>query len=566
MATGVVLVLMGAACTTGSGGTIQPGTTQPPADPASVSTSPGGDGTTTSVVPDDSGRATGATVCWASSPAEGDAGIAWEDVTGDYGLIAPLTGMHAHASAWGDVDGNGYLDLMVGTFADRRPEVYAVRGATGPSPDRLLLAGGGAFTPDETFPDVYGRASGAAFADLDLDGDLDLIVSRNGAAAPSHVYENKDGTFVIRTDLGLPAGFGGRSVAVFHLDGDRLVDLLITEDRYTGASSRLFRNAGDFQFVPVGTSDGWPDDVHGLGVATGDLNADGFTDVFVSGSNRLFLGTGSSLREVDARVTAWEPVGNEDDVAGSAIGDVNGDGLPDLLIGQHFNSTLGRGGPQPVRLFLNRTATAGADPVFEEVTEAAGLTPLPTKAPHVEFADIDNDGLMDIVTSASAEDGRVPAVFRNQGVDDGVPRFATPPGLGSAQYWVTAPSADVDRDGRLDILAVEWEPSLPTILFGNRSASGNWLEVSYPAAAGGGPGTRIWAYVAGAAGDPAGLVGYGEIVAAQGYAAGAVDAVHFGLGDTSAVDLVVTPPIGGEKITISGVQANQRIELPGGCS
>ena len=169
------------------------------------------------------------------------------------------------------------------------------------------------------------------------------------------------------------------------------------------------------------------------------------------------------------------------------------------------------------------------------------------------------------MTSASAGDGTIPAVFRNEGIDGDVPRFSTPAGLGSAQYWVTAPTADVDRDGRLDILAIEWEPSLASILFANRSASGNWLEVSYPAAAGGGPGTRIWAYATGAAGDPSSLVASGEFVAAQGYAAGSPATVHLGLGDIHEVDLVVAPPAGGRSMTVTGVGANRRIELPAGC-
>ncbi|NIR39288.1 MAG: hypothetical protein GWN07_25775, partial [Actinobacteria bacterium] len=63
--------------------------------------------------------------------------------------------------------------------------------------------------------------------------------------------------------------------------------------------------------------------------------------------------------------------------------------------------------------------------------------------------------------------------------------------------------ADVDRDGRLDVLAVEWEPSLPSIMFRNTSASGHWIEVSVGAELGGGVGTRVDVFSSGAAGDPA---------------------------------------------------------------
>jgi len=557
----VVVLLVAGACTTGD--TVSTSAPTLPAGVASTRVVPSAT-TEGSPSPEPSGVQPVESACWSAPAADGGAPGTWTDVTADVGLIAPLTGMHAHAAAWGDVDADGALDLLVGTFADRRAEVYAVRGASGPSPDRLLTGNGSVFTIDESFAPTFGRASGAAFADLDADGDSDLVVSRNGDLAASSVYENTGSSLVEVETAGLPQKFGGRSVGVLHLDGDGQLDLVLVEDRYVGGNSRALRNRGGLRFEDAGDAFGWPAGVHGLGISTGDLNGDGLTDVFVSGSNRLFVGTGVGVREVDANVTAWAPVGREDDVAGSAMGDVDRDGKLDLLVGHHFNSTLDRGEAQSVRLFLNRTPD-GADPVFEEVTASAGLVPIPTKAPHVELADVDNDGWLDIITSASAEHGKVPATFMNEGATDGITRFTSPDGLGSAQYWVTAPTADFNRDGRLDVLAVEWEPSLPSILFRNASASGNWLEVAFDLDDGGGPGTRISLYEVGRSGDPDGLLGSSELVASQGYAAGAVEAAHFGLGEIDLVDVVVRPPLGAAPMAITGVAVNQRLQLPDGC-
>jgi hypothetical protein len=307
-----------------------------------------------------------------------------------------------------------------------------------------------------------------------------------------------------------------------------------------------------------------PSDVAGLGVATGDLNRDGLTDLFVAGSNRLFVGTGSGVAEVTGNDLAWPPAGPEDDAAGAAIADVNRDGWPDLVVGQHYNSTLSQGTPAPVRLYLNHTENAGDHPVLDDVTEEAGLVGLPTKAPHVEVVDFDNDGWPDILATASSGGGALPAVFHATGVTGGVPRFEPPAGLGSTQYWVSGPTADVDRDGRVDLLLVEFEPALPSLLMLNRSESGHWIEVSVSADAGGAVGTVVAAYEAGGAGDAARLVGMREIVATVGYTAGVEQVAHIGLGEVTEVDLVVTPP-GGEPITVTGVRADRHLRLPDGC-
>ena len=541
--------------------------------PPSTSSSASSGATTTATGETAPGETTAASgdglTCWASPASDGDPGITLGDITEAVGLVDPLIGMRGHAAAWGEVDGDGLPDLFFGTFATARQDVYTVRGASGASPDRLLLDDGTAFSVDAAFPETFGRSSGAVFADLDNDGDQDLVVSRNVTerdpdGAPSQVLENTGTGFAVAADAGIDPTLGGRSIGVLDVDEDGLLDLLILEDRYRGGSSRLYRNLGDLRFDDATVDLGLGNGVDGLGIATGDLNGDGHTDVFVAGSNRLFVGTGSGLAEADAAALRWEAYGNEDDVAGAAIADVDRDGRLDLLVGHHYNSTLSQSREVPVRLYLNRTPEPGAAPLLEDVTETAGLVGLPTKAPHVELADLDNDGWPDIVTTASAADGTRPAVFRHLGLVDGIPRFEAPAGLGSAQYWVSGPTADVDRDGRLDILLVEWEPSIPSLLLRNTSASGHWLEVSVdPALVG--IGSRVDVYTAGGAGDPGARLGSREITASLGYTAGVLQVTHFGLGEATVVDVVVTPPHGASPLTLTNVSADRHIRVPDGC-
>lgn len=510
-------------------------------------------------------------MCWSSPPASGEQGIAFSDQTETLGLVAPLTGIYGHAAVWGDLTGDGYLDLFVGTFADRDVEDYQVRGGVGPAPDRLLVRdGGGPFQPFGGFEDMFTRTSGGAVVDLDNDGDLDLVLSRNwdddNPDAPATLIMRNDGSsFTAVPITAVPAEFGGRSVGVIDYNADGMMDLFIAEDRWSGGRSTLLENLGDLAFQDATTAAGIPSGVHGLGVAAADLNGDGLGDLFVSGSNRLFIANGDgTFTEASSPVFDWQVYDDEDDVAGVSVADVNRDGLQDVLIGQHYNSTVDDGRLVPVRLYLNRGTDADGAPLFEDVTEAAGLVGLATKAPHVEINDMDNDGWPDLVTTASAGDGTVPAIFRHTGLSGDIPTFSVPDGLGNAQYWVAGPTADFDRDGRLDLLLVEWEPSMPSLLLRNESASGNWLQVSVDPDRSFGIGWLVEVFEADGLDKPEELLGAREITVTQGYSAGVAPIAHFGLGDVGVVDVRLTAP-DGETHEVKSLEANQHVRLPDGC-
>ncbi len=560
----VVLALALVSCDAG-----EPGA-DPPTDPTEAPI--GTESVASSVSPEGNDtQAPSGVACWSSPPAEGEPGIAFSDETETLGLVAPLTGIYGHAAVWGDLTGDGLLDLFVGTFADRDIEDYQLRGATGPAPDRLLTRdGGGPFQILDGFEDMFTRTSGGVVVDLDNDGDLDLVLSRNWdddnpAAPATQVMRNDGASFTAVPITTIPAEFGGRSVGVLDYNADGLMDLFITEDRWSGGRSTLLENRGDLSFEDVTAAAGIPPGVHGLGVAVADLNGDGAQDLLVTGSNRLFIATGDgSFAEADNTVFGWQIYDDEDDVAGVSVADVNRDGLLDVLIGQHFNSTVDDGRLVPVRLYLNRGTDAAGMPSFEDVTEAAGLVGLPTKAPHVEINDMDNDGWPDLVTTASAGEGTVPAIFRHNGLSGDVPTFSVPEGLGSAQYWVAGPTADVDRDGRLDLLLVEWEPGLPSLLLRNESASGNWLQVSMDPDRSFGIGWLVEVFEAGGLDEPEALLGARGITVTQGYSSGVAPTAHFGLGEVSTVDVRLTAP-GGETHEIRGLEANQHARLPDGC-
>jgi len=362
-----------------------------------------------------------------------------------------------HATACGDVDGDGMLDLFIGTFCDRPAAAY--KGAGGPVPSILLLNRGGKFVDSgQAALSWKGRGSGAVLADLDNDGDPDLYVTNNsvrGIFMPNKLFENVGGKFRdVSAGNGACVQMGGRSVGVLDFDGDGLLDLLVCED--VPGHTRVFRNCGGLRFEDATQRAGLPEKLPGLGVATGDLNGDGWPDIFITPANRLFLSRGNgTYREATElhNVLYYKPL--DGDPCGAALADVDRDGRLDLAIADH---TKRPGAEQ--HLFLNRGVRSGV-PRLQEISKQAGLDyRFPTKnaegviikSAHVELADFDNDGWPDLFVAATWNDGgrTVPFVARNLGrAADGMVRFQAPPAQSVNAYFPAGPVGDYDRDGRL---------------------------------------------------------------------------------------------------------------------
>ncbi len=302
-----------------------------------------------------------------------DSPFVFRDVGEATGLSPLLAGIQGHGAAWGDADGDGLLDLYVGTFHK-----------AGTKPNQFIRQVNGQFrTDDQPALAISARATGIVFADLDNDGDLDLYV-----ASMPQPKANLTGCTLFRNDGrgaftdrstgngACPLAFGGRSVAVLDFDGDGLLDLLVGEDPlpgYNGSptkSTRLFRNQGALQFEDVSRAVGLPADIPGLGVAAADVNHDGWPDFYIASAtgNVLFLndGQGRFTEAAGTReVFAWKDARGDNMVCGVCFGDVNRDGWLDILIGQHFE----RPWREPIanRLYLHRGLRDGT-PFYENVT------------------------------------------------------------------------------------------------------------------------------------------------------------------------------------------------------
>jgi hypothetical protein len=501
-----------------------------------------------------------------------DGGIVFVDSTAKSGLAEPLAGLMGHGGAWGDFDGDGRIDLFVGGFCDRPNSEYAP--SSGPVSSRLFRNRG-----DGTFERVaqpavefFARTSGAVFADLDNNGTLELYSANNANARsrktdePQHsaqlrhsnLFRNDKGTLV---DISAGSGacpedlFTARNVGVLDFDGDGLLDLFVIEDMFIRGTktprSVLFRNKGNLTFEVANKAAGLPDDIFGLGLAIADLNGDGRPDIFVGHSNRLFLSQpGNTYREATELrgVFAYAPMDKEDWPCGAAFGDINRDGILDLVVVSHHD-------PGRVRLFLGSLTEKG-EPGFREVTKEYGLADLiPTRAAHVELQDFDNDGWPDLYVSAAwIVDGKVvPLIYHNVGGE----RFEAPRSLKEKMvYFPAGPSGDYDQDGRLDLFLVNWFAGRGCVLLHNESPKRHWLDVQVTGKTINrmGIGAKVRILKSGK------LLGLQEISTGYGYASGQRAYAHFGLGDQGSVDVQVTLP-NGKKLVREGVAADQLLTI-----
>lgn len=517
-----------------------------------------------------------------------EAQIKFKDVTKKAGLYEPLKGMAGHNATWGDVNEDGYPDLFFGNFTHFYDSTYNKRGHTeGKQPNKFFLnQGNGKFKEVEDSPvRVMGKNSGGAFADFDNDGDLDLVISHQshlkvfpGDLPPSAIERNRlfendgngnlsDVTEASGLDFGYP--FLGRTTFVFDYDGDGLLDLFMQEDRVlsdiSGGNSRLMRNTGGLVFKDVTAEAGFPTGfqtgLYGLGGFVDDVNGDSWPDIFFAHSCRLFINNANGTfheKEYDMvpeKISQPAP-GNMDWTCGANTGDVDNDGDMDFVLGDHYRMD---GSFHHLYLFLNEGNDANGDPLFREIANEAGIPDPDNRIIHMQLEDVDNDGLIDILTSRYSC-----FIYKNEGVSGGLPRFQGPISSGHEEglgYAAGGPFCDYDRDGRIDFIGPEWYAYAHSPLLRNiTKGAKNYINVQVDLASGpnrNGIGARVEIYKAGMLGRDEGLLCAKILSVTNGYSSGYEPLAHIGLPNDQFVDIRVSMPCDGPVYTATHVERNQ---------
>jgi hypothetical protein len=327
-----------------------------------------------------------------------DAGVL-VDVADAVGLAAqPTPTAEARAAAWGDFDGDGDLDLYVGFTERPRTSVR----------DRLYRnEDGGARFVDvsaEVGVDVVGVTRQPAFVDFDGDGDLDLFVALRDQA--NRLYRNDGGSFL---DVTESSGIGDprRTVGAAWFDADSDGDLDVFIANQSGDEDGFFENLGngDFQDIAprLGMHQPGRSEIRGsVGTALADFDNDGDLDIFVAsyGPDLIWENQAPELGFV-MRSSDTGLEGDHHSVS-AAWGDVDHDGWLDLYVVMFLS-------PVPEEPdYLYRNLGGGR---FETVTPALMLE---RGASHgVSWADFDQDGDLDLALANNDPTEGTHPLYRN---------------------------------------------------------------------------------------------------------------------------------------------------------
>ena len=236
-----------------------------------------------------------------------------------------------------DIDNDGDYDFIVNNHNAESSKLYWNNGDGTVTRHKKALA-------RWFMHDLHGTAAG----DYDNDGDLDIVVTQGGGngtnPSKANFYENKNGTLVLMTgDVGIDRGGRGRGAKWSDMDLDGDLDLmLVNEASLAGDKPQHFfyENLGDgtFRYKLV---DGLQDE-HASRALITDINSDNVDDVVLFGPLSVWQGDGDfSFTDVTSRVP--EDIANLSGIMAVADIDIDNDGDLDLYLARGKEFELGHG-------------------------------------------------------------------------------------------------------------------------------------------------------------------------------------------------------------------------------
>ncbi|MBK8981990.1 MAG: FG-GAP repeat protein [Ignavibacteria bacterium] len=363
-------------------------------------------------------------------------------------------------SSAGDVNGDGYSDIIVGA--------YRYSSNTG----RVYLYD--YFMKNEIVPDVKmtGEGSGNQFGysvssagDVNGDGYSDVIVGAylySGSTGRAYVFFGGAGmdnvADVIMTGEAGSNYFGSSVSSAGDVNGDGYSDVIVGAYRhssFTGRAYVFFGGAGMDNAADVTMTGEATSNVFGYSVSSaGDVNGDGYSDVIVgaygysSSTGRAYIFFGGAGMDSTADVIMTGDAGsNYFGSSVSSAGDVNGDGYSDMIVGAYlYSGSAGRAyvffGGAGMNNIADVTMTGEIiDNYFGKSVSSAG--------------DVNGDGYSDVIVGAdgySSNTGRAYVFFGGAGMDNAADVIMTGEGTSNYFGYSVSTAGDVNGDGYSDVI------------------------------------------------------------------------------------------------------------------
>jgi len=438
--------------------------------------------------------------------------VNFKDVSAELGIIDTVSSMGSIAAE--DFDRDGYIDLLIGGRLFRNE-------------------GGEAFRDVTSQVGLSGSPRANAFIDIDNDGDLDILFmgSAVGGAGGARLFENDGTGHVVGRDLGLSGIEYPASFSIADADGDGYLDIAVGE-RIADSSGvalhlLLNDNRGGFveraeALVDSSTAGATVSTVH-----LTDLDGDGLVDLFVGnpiGPASLWLNGGKGTFE---RATA-PPEGPflPAYVVGSDWAYLGGNDQPEVVVSRNVNSTAYR----ELRDSAVGTYSIRLDPEVEALRHPTGTIDLLHGQAGIATADVDNDGLVDLLRTTSSKCRSATLFLGNRA--GGFTDVTFDYGLSRTNAGEDAVWFDYNNDGKLD-LATFVDGRVALFKNVGQYSGGHYVDVVAQSPTGEPAiGSRVVLYYEGTSARQEVSSGRGLLMQSPGR-------LHYGLGSVSKIDSAV---------------------------